>query len=251
MDEIAQKNITLVSTYCDEGKNFCDLKSYGEALTAFEQAVQLDPNSARAHNGRAAALIGLRQYEEALAACEQAIQLDPMHVRSYVNKAVIFHYFKRDSKALDIAEQACRIDPNFALAYTIKGRALIRLHRYEEALAVCEQAIRLDPSVTNYTYKAQALHHLKRYNEAAHASRQVLQLDPSNKNIKRYLSGLKLHRVNRIHGELWRIYYAIIMLGSGCTIAVLGFQFSPVFSAVIILLTIMAVFILFFKTFRE
>ena len=89
-----------------------------------------------------------------------------------------------------------------------KIRLLIRLQRYEEALTACEQAILLDPSyINNYTYKAQVLHYLKRYSEAARVSKQLLQLDPTNKGSKKYLRGLKLYRVDRVYGELWRVYY--------------------------------------------
>src|SRR6266446_4992030 len=59
-----------------EGSRFSDLKRYDEALTAFEQAIRLDPNDVIAYRGKGSALRDLKRYDEALIAFEQAIHLD-------------------------------------------------------------------------------------------------------------------------------------------------------------------------------
>ncbi len=59
------------------GSIYLNTKRYQEALLAFEQAIQLDPNDAVIYNGKGLALSNLNRYGEALAAYEQAIRLDP------------------------------------------------------------------------------------------------------------------------------------------------------------------------------
>ena len=51
-------------------------KRHAEALAACEQALRLDPTSARAYNNKGVALGNLKRYAEALAVCEQALRLN-------------------------------------------------------------------------------------------------------------------------------------------------------------------------------
>jgi tetratricopeptide (TPR) repeat protein len=154
---------------------------------------------------------------------------------------------RRYEEAVAAFEHAIQCDPNAAPAHHGKGAAFVGLRRYEEALRACERAIQLDPtSVAVYVNKAQALHALKRYREALKAVEQALQRNPTNSSLQRYRSKLKQYRIHRAYGELWRLYYALIILASGATMAWLAFRLDPFFA----LVTIAAVLIMLFKTFR-
>ena len=129
--------------WIEEGNTFSDLKRYEEALSAYGQAIHLDPNNAPAYNNKGVALRYLQRYDEAIVAFDQAI----------------------------------RLDPNFADAYSNKGFALFFLNRHDEALAAFEQAICLNPSSSiAYLGKASALSKLGRMREAQEAYNKVAQL---------------------------------------------------------------------------
>ncbi|MFL5656865.1 MAG: tetratricopeptide repeat protein [Ktedonobacteraceae bacterium] len=51
------------------------LKRYEEALSAFQQAIDLDPNYADAYNGLGNTLMDLQQYMEAVKAFQKAKEL--------------------------------------------------------------------------------------------------------------------------------------------------------------------------------
>jgi len=68
------------SAYYDQGNELRDLGKLQEALAAYEQAIQLDPDYADAYNGQGNALSELGRQEEALGAYKQAIRLDPDQV---------------------------------------------------------------------------------------------------------------------------------------------------------------------------
>src|SRR6266699_665483 len=72
--------------WLNEGNALHSLQRYQEALVAYEQAIRLDPNYARAYNGKGNALSGLQRYQEALTAYEQAIHLNPNYARAYNGK---------------------------------------------------------------------------------------------------------------------------------------------------------------------
>jgi tetratricopeptide (TPR) repeat protein len=61
--------------WLEEGNRLCDLKQYSEALTAYEQAIGLDPNYALAYNNKGTALERLNRKKEAQQAYEKARQL--------------------------------------------------------------------------------------------------------------------------------------------------------------------------------
>jgi tetratricopeptide (TPR) repeat protein len=71
-----------------EGNALYDLKRYEEALEAFGQALQLDPNFAEACINKGTTLYNLKRYEEALLAYEQAIQIDHNNARAHYGKSL-------------------------------------------------------------------------------------------------------------------------------------------------------------------
>ncbi len=98
------------SFYNNQGNAFYQLQRYQAALTAYEQALRLNPNSATIYSnkGHALQLLGqqelgflqrLRRLEEALAAYEQAILLDPNNATYYYNKANLLELLGRKKKA--------------------------------------------------------------------------------------------------------------------------------------------------------
>lgn len=157
------------------------LNRFEEALAAFEQAIRLDPNLARAYHDKGLAILSLNRFEsgfeEALAAYEQAIRLDPNFAELYYRKGDALSDLKRHEEALAAFEQAIHLDLNYANAYVGKGNALTRLERYEEALTAYEQAIRLDPNdALAYYNKCIALQGLGKIREAQQAYRRAREL---------------------------------------------------------------------------
>src|SRR6266566_5274852 len=163
------------------GGTYLNTKRYQEALLAYEQAIQLDPNDAVTYNGKGLALSNLNRYGEALVAYEQAVQLNPGFENAYINRAYVLYKLRRHPEALTDCERAIQLGPNNASFYNLKGLVLGDLNRYGEALAAYEQAIRLDPNVTTAcNNKLSLLYSLKRYGEALIACDQSLRLDPKN-----------------------------------------------------------------------
>ncbi len=160
-----------------EGKALYDQKRYADALTAFEQAIRLEPNNATYYFNKGVALNDLKQYKEALAAYEQAVRLEPNNATYYHGKGIALNNLKRYPEALAAYDQAIRLNPNKANYYQGKGLALHKLYRYPEALAAYEQAIRLDPNnAIAYQSKGLTLDKLGRKTEAQQAYEKAKQL---------------------------------------------------------------------------
>ena len=116
----------------------------------------------------------LSSTEEAQTAYERALELDPNHVDAHVNLGRILH----EDGALDSAEKHYRaaldLDPDHEVAAFNLGVALEDLGRLRDAVQAYERAVQLDPSNADAHFnlagiyekrgdKAAALRHLKDY----------------------------------------------------------------------------------------
>jgi len=181
-----QANPTVITQstteqWVKEGTALYNLKQYGEAIDAYDQAIRFDSTNARFYSNKSYTLIELKRYEEAIAACDQAIRLDSTNACAYNNKGCALIELKRYGEAIAAYDQAIRLDPTNARFYSNKGRALNRLKRYEEAVATYDQAIHLDPTNTlAYYKKGYILNSLKQHEEAIVVYDQAIHLNPND-----------------------------------------------------------------------
>ena len=183
--------------WCEEGNALYGLKHYMEAVIAFDQALRLDPNCARALQGKGDSLNDLKQYDEALTAYNQAISLNPGFAEAYNGKGWTLNNLMRYQEALITLDKAIRLDPSLAWAYHNKGIAYTHLNCFDEALTSYELAVLLDPNFAwAYNGKGIALYHLKRYDEALASYELALLLDPSLAVIY-YNKGIALRSLKR------------------------------------------------------
>ena len=160
--------------------HYLKAKRYQEALAAFEQAIQLDPDDASIYNGKGLVLSELKRYQEALAAYERAIRLDPNYAEAYFNKGNVLDDLEHYEEALAAYEQAIRLDPDDAVANNTYGYVLSELGFYEEALAAYDQSIRLNPNnAAVHNDRGYVLDQLGHYKEALAACEQAIHLDPN------------------------------------------------------------------------
>ncbi len=80
-------------------------------------------------------------YQRALTAYEQAIRLDPNYAPAYYNKGDALLALKRREDALTAYEQVTRLDPYYILAYFKKGIALLLLGRSKDLWQYCKNLI--------------------------------------------------------------------------------------------------------------
>ncbi len=165
------------------GKALQQQGKHVEALTLFERATQLDPNSDDAWFNVGYSLDALGRYEQALAACDRALSLNRSDAVVWNNKGKALLDLQRYGEALAAYEQSLALDPKYVLAWNGKGNALLGLQRYDEALVAYEQVLSLDLKYTfAWNGKGNALQDgLGRSQEALTAFEQALALDPRMK----------------------------------------------------------------------
>ena len=155
------------------------------AITDYDQAIQLDPKYAKAYYGRGNAHMHKGDNERAITDYDQAIQLDPKFAAAYNNRGIAYVVGKGDyDRAITDYDQAIQLDPKFAIAYNNRGIAYEGKGDYDRAIADYDQAIQLDPKNATASAAYSNRGHIYRlngdYDRAIADYDQAIQLDPKN-----------------------------------------------------------------------
>ncbi len=146
-----QSNDGYASDLEERGEIYLAKHDYESAIADYNEAIRLDPKSAKAYNNRGNAYAAKGNNDRAIADYTEAIRLDPNKGGSAVigggfNNRGFAYYAKGDyDRAIADYDEAIRLDPKFALAYNNRGNAYYAKGEYNRAIADYDGAIRLDP----------------------------------------------------------------------------------------------------------
>jgi tetratricopeptide (TPR) repeat protein len=105
-------------------------------------------------------------FKEALSAYGNAIALDPDYAEAYSHLAFLYFQSGDTAKAIELFNKAIKIKPSYALAYDGLGMVYGKLKEEDKAIAVLRSAIREDPGhLAAYSQLAFLYHVQKRQKE--------------------------------------------------------------------------------------
>jgi tetratricopeptide (TPR) repeat protein len=152
-----------------------------QAVDAFKQATKLAPNFSPAWRYLSETLWDLNQYPQALNAYDQAIKISPEYFVLYVGRGRVLYKLKRYQEAISSYNQALKLNPNDSLTYKNRGNAHSGLKDYQRAIADYNQALKLDPNhASAYNNRGFAYSRLKDYQAAIADYNQALKLNPNH-----------------------------------------------------------------------
>jgi predicted O-linked N-acetylglucosamine transferase (SPINDLY family) len=150
-----------------------------EAIAAFRQAVELDPDDAHLHSNLGNALREFGRPDEALACLETAVRLDPFSVAANQNLGLAFEAQGRFQEARSCYRKVANLQPQSAEVHAHLGRAAARMGHAEEALRDLQQALVRDPHHAEaHNIIGVLLAEERRLPEAVAHFRQALQSRP-------------------------------------------------------------------------
>ncbi len=142
----------------DAGWDLYKSGDYSEAIKLLDEAIQLNPENARAYKSRGHAHLCLNQYKQAVQDFSKALKFNPNDSSTQHNRLVAANcLFKQYFEQLDRADKAIALNPNDAEAYFCRGNAHLDLgvldfllddiwEDYKLAIADYDETIKLAPN---------------------------------------------------------------------------------------------------------
>jgi tetratricopeptide (TPR) repeat protein len=150
------------------------------AISHYQRALQLRPDFAYPHNNLGLVLASQGKLEEAVRHYQQAMLLRPYYTNAYKNLALTYVRQGKPEAALSLLRQARQFAPRDAGVYNGLGIALAAQDKLPEAIGPFAWAIQLQPNSANaYHNLGLTLSRQDRFQEAIMTLRKALQLDPS------------------------------------------------------------------------
>ncbi len=138
-------HIALSDQHNSRGIELADKGWLDEAINEFRKAIELDPDSAHAHDNLATVYAEKKLYREALQEYLLAIRLEPDCPTTHFNLAC---FLATHGPQMTVAQyqEAIGLDPDYADAHLNLGLALADQGRVDEAMRELRRAIELDPN---------------------------------------------------------------------------------------------------------
>ena len=151
-NEAIQLQPDFANAYVNRGLAKEKLGQHESAITDYSSAIKIDPTLAGAYNNRGSVQRRLGQHFLALEDLSNAIQLDPHYVKAYVNRGNAKNSLGHPNEALEDFNTALDLDPNSAEAYNNRGIAKAALMQLPDAIKDFDTAIELNPELANAYY---------------------------------------------------------------------------------------------------
>jgi tetratricopeptide (TPR) repeat protein len=115
--------------------------SVDEAITQFQEALQIKPNYAEAHNNLGLALFQRGRVDEATTQFQKAVQINPALAAAHNNLGKVLLEKGRVDEAISQYQKALQIEPDYLDAHVNLGNALLQKGRDEEAITQFQEAL--------------------------------------------------------------------------------------------------------------
>lgn len=163
------------------GYAYLRLGEIDKAIESFNQALRINPNEARAYNGRASALVLKREpgHRRALLDLGRAIDLQPDYAEAFFSRGNIYSDLGLYQNAINDYTRLIELNPSYGQAYHMRGVAKAGLRLLPDALADLNTAVSFqlqDPAL--YLHRGMVETELGSYEEAAADFTAALELRP-------------------------------------------------------------------------
>ncbi len=171
-----------------KGITLMSLKRYSEAISFFDQAIEVKVNYAEAYNYKANAYIQSSRFSDAIKLTDKAISLKPDFKDAYLNKGTALFSIRKHEDALTQYKKTIEIDPNYAEGYFNLGSCYMMIDgKKPEAIDAFTKAIEISPNYAGAYYnRACAYASLKDIDNCIKDLDHAVKLDRNFKNMLKF-----------------------------------------------------------------
>jgi tetratricopeptide (TPR) repeat protein len=169
--------------------------SVDEAITQFQEALQIKPDYAEAHNDLGLALFQEGTVDEAITQFQKAVQINPALAAAHNNLGKVLLEKGRVDEAISQYQKALQIKPDYLDAHVNLGNALLQKGREEEAITQYQEALQTNTDSPDARVSLGNLLLQKgRVDEAITQYQQALQSKPANAKAENNLGNALLQK---------------------------------------------------------
>ena len=167
------------------GNDFYFAKDYAQALSAYDEALRLNPQLAEAYNNRGIAKYELGQYAAAVEDYSTALRLKSNFANALNNRGNAYTALSQHNNAAQDLQAALRLNPDNAIIHNNLGSAYYSMKNYDAALSEYTRAIALNPNFAEAYYNRAAIHYGQgKYAEALADIKPAMTLKPADNAIR-------------------------------------------------------------------
>jgi len=141
-----------VNEYLIEARAYFAQSRYPQALAAYQGALHLDANNARANSGVGLVLDSLGQHEAALNFCENGFVLAPDDPEVYFNLGIVLADRGEYDKALENFLKSISLQPDYPEAYLNAGVCYWHKKQYAQAVSAYQKFFAVHPGLETSRY---------------------------------------------------------------------------------------------------
>ncbi|MDA8428600.1 MAG: tetratricopeptide repeat protein, partial [Geobacteraceae bacterium] len=169
-----------------------------EAESAFDWAIELNPQDAEAYSDRGAALASQERYREALASYGAALALRPDFVQAVFNMGNSYRNLGEPAAASRCYAQALELSPGLVPAALCLAELCKEAGDFGRAEGYLEQALAVAPDAIDVLVsRGEVFQSQERFPEALEAYKRALAVDPDNVKVVNKI-GTTLHLAGRL-----------------------------------------------------
>lgn len=118
---------------------------YQQAVATWNQALELSPDDAKAHNSLGVAMAATGRTADAAAEYRKAMELEPDYADSYSNLGILYAQAGDLDHGIPMLQKALELSPWDAKAYSNMGNALASAGKIEESISYSRKAVQIKP----------------------------------------------------------------------------------------------------------
>ena len=177
------------------GNDFYFAKNYSQALTAYDEAIRLNPKLAEAYNNRGIVKYEIKQFAAALEDYSTAIRLKSNFADALNNRGNAYAALGQFKDSAQDLQAALKLNPNSAVGHNNLGNVYYSMKNYDAAIGEYSQAIQLNPNFAEAYYNRAAIRYGQgKYLEALSDIKKSMDLNSANSSIRDLYNRI-LHKV--------------------------------------------------------
>ncbi len=171
----------------ESGNDFFFRKNYMQALSAYDEAVKLNPQFVEAYNNRGIVKYELGQFAAAIEDYTTAISLKPNFADALNNRGNAYAALNQFQNAAQDLQAALKFNDNSAVTHNNLGSVYLSQKIFDAAIAEYTRALQINPGFADAYYNRAIAHYAKGNQSAAlNDAKAATTLNPADASFRNF-----------------------------------------------------------------